>query len=100
MSPFFIFQFAITPVSGAVFIINKKLHIDLLLQLIRVALIGSSFVISRLLSLSFDFTIFSYSISLVGFYLITFISSIIIMIFLNRITICGKIEYKIIHKVK
>ena len=79
MSPFFIFQFAITPVSGAVFIINKKLHIDLLLQLIRVALIGSSFVISRLLSLSFDFTIFSYSISLVGFYLITFISSIIIM---------------------
>lgn len=79
MSPFFIFQFAITPVSGAVFIINKKLHIDLLLQLIRVALVGSSFVISRLLSLSFDFTIFSYSISLVGFYLITFISSIIIM---------------------
>lgn len=79
MTPFFIFQFAVTPVTGAVFIINNKLNVDLVLQIVRVILICISLFISKFLNFSFNYTIFSYSISLVVFYLIVYFFAILIM---------------------
>ena len=78
LAPMYIAQFAVSNISGAVFIINEKLKIELILQILRLVLVAAAFFISFVLHVSFMQSIIFFSIAMIVWYLTTLIISLMI----------------------
>ena len=78
LAPMYIAQFAVSNISGAVFITNEKLKIELILQILRLVLVAAGFFISFVLHVSFMQSIIFFSIAMIIWYLTTLIISLMI----------------------
>ena len=78
LAPMYIAQFAISNISGAVYIVNGKLKIELGLQILRLVLVAAAFFISFVLHVSFMQSIIFFSIAMIIWYLTTLIISLMI----------------------
>lgn len=78
LAPMYIAQFAVSNISGAVFITNEKLKIELILQILRLVLVAAGFFISFVLHVSFMQSIIFFSIAMIVWYLTTLIISLMI----------------------
>lgn len=79
LAPMYIAQFAVSNISGAVYIINGKLKIELGLQILRLVLVVAAFFISFMLNVSFVQSIIFFSIAMIVWYLSTLIVSLMIV---------------------
>ena len=79
LAPMYIAQFAVSNISGAVFITNEKLKIELILQILRLVLVAAAFFISFVLHVSFMQSIIFFSIAMIIWYLTTLIISLMII---------------------
>lgn len=79
LAPMYIAQFAVSNISGAVFITNEKLKIELILQILRLVLVAAGFFISFVLHVSFMQSIIFFSIAMIVWYLTTLIISLMII---------------------
>ncbi|MEL3901259.1 MAG: oligosaccharide flippase family protein [Treponema phagedenis] len=79
LAPMYIAQFAVSNISGAVYIINGQLKIELGLQILRLVLVAAAFFISFMLNVSFVQSIIFFSIAMIVWYLSTLIVSLMIV---------------------
>jgi len=78
LAPMYIAQFAVSNISGAVYIVNGKLKIELGLQILRFVLVVAAFFISFMLHVSFVQSIIFFSIAMIIWYLAILIISLMI----------------------
>ena len=78
LAPMYIAQFAISNISGAVYIINGKLKTELGLQILRLVLVAAAFLIAFVQNVSFVQSIIFFSIAMIIWYLATLIISLMV----------------------
>lgn len=75
----YIAQFAVSNISGAVYIINEKLKTDFVLQILRLVLVAAAFLIAFVQNVSFVQSIIFFSVAMIIWYLATLIVSLMII---------------------
>lgn len=79
LAPMYIAQFAVSNISGAVYIINEKLKTDFVLQILRLVLVAAAFLIAFVQNVSFVQSIIFFSVAMIIWYLATLIVSLMII---------------------
>lgn len=79
LAPMYVLQFAITPVSGAVYIIHQKLKIEFALQILRFVLVAGGVLLVFILKLPFIASILVFSFSMALWYFVTLLFSFVVL---------------------